>query len=148
LSKPKTVLLLVVVVAVVSLAAYVLGWVKTGKSRAREAIEAVDSSCLSAREHGGIDVARIKQYVAKSAIEELSYEDEPPYRAALDEAWTACVEWEIDNFAGPMPVSVNSPGAHEWALKRDAARHAVLEGPRQYFPYPDALPPGWQNSWR
>ena len=34
-----------------------------------------------------------RQYGAKGAVEKLDYEDQPPYRAALNEAWEPCADY-------------------------------------------------------
>jgi len=146
--KKSTVVVVVILSLVVVFGYWAAGLLK--KQRARDAIESVETSCLLAQEHGGVDVALLRQFEAKSRIEALDYEDQPLYRTKLNEAWEDCIDYTILKDEGPAPPS-SAPKRviHEYVIKTEAAHDMLCSDPGGYlmFPYPEDLPPGWKLKW-
>jgi hypothetical protein len=115
---------------------------KTKKQRAREAIEAVEVSCTRAAEGGGIDVALDRQYQAKTVIEALDYEDQPPYRERLNEAWKPCADYWARQTVRDILEPKARPLSRDELIAREAAlefleNHAKKRSRADLYPYPD-----------
>jgi hypothetical protein len=67
---------------------------ETKRQRAREAIEALEVSCLKPEEHGGGLALLKQQSSAKARVDSLDYEDQPVYRRRLNEAWEGCARYK------------------------------------------------------
>jgi hypothetical protein len=124
--------------------------VESKKQRAREAVEALETSCGKPEGHGGRVALFEQQRRAREEVDALDYEVQPAYRRRLNEAWEGCaydnayqiVRKTLEPNGHPLTEQEIHHLSHQEAIRVEAAYEILKETKdrkqlENEYPYPD-----------